>query len=139
MVSVGYYDYYNSEDYYEVITAVFDTDELATEYIEKTRAYNEKVEEAKQRMNELVKNKVSEDIKEAVGHLIESNNLVLSKIIPLYEKQIFDKYMSDRTFLKTILTCIEYDLIFSYRNVRDDLQILGNIEHNPEFKEWKYM
>ena len=135
MVSVGYYDYYNSEDYYEVITAVFDTDELATEYIEKTRAYNEKVEEAKQRMNELVKNKVSEDIKEAVGHLIESNNLVLSKIIPLYEKQIFDKYMSDRTFLKTILTCIEYDLIFSYRNVRDDLQILGNIEHNPEFKE----
>ena len=135
MISVGYYDYYNSEDCYEVITAVFDTDELATEYIEKTRAYNEKVEEAKQRMNELVKNKVSEDIKDTVGHLIESNNLVLSKIIPLYEKQIFDKYMSDRTFLKTILTCIEYDLIFSYRNVRDDLQILGNIEHNPEFKE----
>lgn len=135
MISVGYYDYYNSDDCYEVITAVFDTDELATEYIEKTRAYNEKVEEAKQRMNELVKNKVSEDIKDTVGHLIESNNLVLSKIIPLYEKQIFDKYMSDRTFLKTILTCIEYDLIFSYRNVRDDLQILGNIEHNPEFKE----
>lgn len=135
MISVGYYDYYNSDDCYEVITAVFDTDELATEYIERTRAYNEKVEEAKQRMNELVKNKVSEDIKDTVGHLIESNNLVLSKIIPLYEKQIFDKYMSDRTFLKTILTCIEYDLIFSYRNVRDDLQILGNIEHNPEFKE----
>lgn len=135
MVSVGYYDYYSSEDCYEVITAVFDTDELATEYIEKTRAYNEKVEEAIQRMNELVKNKVSEDIKEAVGHLIESNNLVLPTIIPLFEKEIYNKYMSDRTFLKTILTCIEYDLIFNHRYIRDDLQILGNIEHNPEFKE----
>lgn len=135
MVSVGYYDYYDNDNYYEVITAVFDTDELATEYIEKTRAHNEKVEYAKQRMNDLVKNKVSEDIKDTVGHLIESNNLVLSKIIPLYEKQIFDKYMSDRNFLKTILTDIEYGLIFNSRYIRDDLQILGNIQHNPEFKE----
>jgi len=135
MIKVGYYVFYeNGEDYYEVITAVFDTTDLAQIYIDKINEYREKVDAAYERLNKLIDEQVNTDVETMLSTF--SPNVFPINLKPTIINQLKNNYHNDRNYTKSILTSQEYELVYNTNWLsRESLQIFGEIKHNPEFEQ----
>lgn len=133
MIKVGYYEHdsdWESNTTYEIIVFVFDTIELANDYLDKLHAFFEKFDEVNDKLRRIIDKNINDEVskmEKILGKQIFSPSMANAARIDLSQKY------HNKEFFKKVLTEEECEILFlkNRNETHRQLQILGEIEHNP--------